>query len=172
MGDDYRREFHIKRREFLKGILGSSLALSSGNPFPDLQFLNPPGAFKNIDTGFEEIDSLISLTPGELIVVGDRTRTCNIGRTFFPLYVSMHVAAVFQQPVAYFSVVEREINVRQKMFILKNTLWDNERLPLMIINDKSTITLQEISNRANKLTVNHGGLGLITVADIHNVNRR
>ena len=98
----------ISRRNFIKGIIGATIAVSSGTldaSRKNAAIACSPGENESqgyLTTGFRDIDKLITgLHPGELVIVAGIP---TINKYAFISSIARHVAVELRKPVAFFSL--------------------------------------------------------------------
>lgn len=149
------------------------------------------GEFTGIESGFRELDQMtLGFQNSEMVIIGARP---SVGKTALALSMVLHIAALKQVPLGFFSLemngislmerllaAETQINSHhlrsgmlgpQEMTQLSNNLDRLYRAPLFI-DDTPNIRLMDLRTRARRLVLRHGVkiilidyLGLISVGD-------
>ena len=135
-----------------------------------------------ISTGFHELDAITSgLQPAEFIIVAARP---SLGKTALCLNIAHHIALNENQPVAIFSLEMSKEKLVQRFVcseasiksqdLRRGTVQDGDwhritnavnrlyQAPIFI-DDQTGQRIDEMLNKARRLTAEHGQLGLIVV---------
>ena len=140
------------------------------------------GQFNGLETGYRSLDLVLQgLQPNSLTIVGARPA---MGKTAFALGIAVHVGAVVQRPVLFFSLEMSRQELAERILAstaridssklrtgdLSDSDWNRAHEAFgylqsakIFIDDNPSLTVMDVRSRARRIKQQNGDLGVVII---------